>query len=83
MRHISHSGVFLSIRITKQLMLLESIARVPHWQIAKWANYLSFSQATTIMGEVAYYNDEKAAFSLWCCAHARPLINVSYSAVIH
>ena len=54
MIHTSHSWVFSSA--TRSLVLLETIAGVPHRQVAKRPNrlssfILSFSQASTIMAE--------------------------------
>ena len=55
MSHTCLSPVFSSV--TRLLVVSESIAEVPHRQVAEWANRLShssflfFSEATTIMAE--------------------------------
>ena len=55
MSHTCLSPVFTSV--TRLLAVSESIAEMPHRQVAKWANQLShssilfFSEATTIMAE--------------------------------
>ena len=64
MSHTCHSPVFSSV--TRLLAVSESIAEVPHRQVAKWANhFFFFSEATTIMAEaIAMIQREEATISM-------------------